>query len=288
MKTVLSFVGLFGIMSLISCGFDDVNTGPSFEEQLAQDISLIDEYLIDNEIDNEIHESGIRYVHEVIGEGASPQHGDVVVIKFNGTLLNGTFFNEDTIGLTLQLAYPTIEVMQLIVPVMNVGSRLIAYSPSGYCFGRSAIGSAPANSIMVFEIELLDIIKSEEDQLNADQNIIDEFLTESDLTAEVHESGIRFITIVEGTGNSPTISDLILVKYKGKFLDGVQFDQNTTGIQFSLGSLVSAWKIMLPTMREGGKIKIYCPSKFCYGVNGSATIPPNTILVFEIELISVN
>lgn len=287
MKKIFGVIGLVSIVSLVSCGFDDLDQGLSFEEQLAIDVALIDAYLLDNDINAEVHASGIRYIHNVIGEGTSPSSGDIVVIKYNGTLFSGILFGEDSLGLTLRLSNPTIGVLQLMIPTMHVGGKLTVFAPSGYCFGNTAVGNAPANSNLIFEIELLAIINSEEDQLVADQNIIDEFLAESDLVAQVHESGIRFINLIEGTGNSPIVTDQVKVKYIGTFLNGVLFDQNTTGVQFSISGLIDAWKIMVPTMKEGGKIKIYAPSKYCYGTSGSLSIGPNTILVFEIELVSI-
>ncbi len=288
-KRNLLFVGVLVMLSLwTSCGFNTEDPGPSFEEQLAIDIDLIDAYLVDNEIEAELHESGISFIHNVVGDGASPEHGDVVVIKFKSTMFNGSLFIEDSIGLTITLNYPTISVLQIMVPEMYEGGRITLYSPSGYCFGNNAIEGLPRNSNLIFEIELIKIIRNAEDQLNADIAIIDELLLESELEAEQHESGIRFITLLEGTGDSPVATSQVVVKYKGAFLDGTVFDQNTVGVQFSLSGLIEAWKIMIPTMKPGGKIKMYAPSKYCYGGPGNSLIPPNTILVFEVDLVSFN
>jgi FKBP-type peptidyl-prolyl cis-trans isomerase len=286
MKKVFGVVFLIGLMTLMSCGFDDVDSGPTFQEQLAIDIDLIDSYLLTNEIDAESHASGIRYTHTVLGEGESPVAGDFVVIKYKGTLLDGTFFGEDSLGITIELNDPTIDVLQILIPLMNVGGKSTVYSPSGYCFGKNAFTGIPANSNMIFEIELITIIKNAEEQLIADQNIIDEFLLESEITAEIHSSGIRYVTTLEGTGSSPTTNSQVSVKYKGTYLNGRVFDQSSNA-QFFLSNLIEAWKIMIPTMKEGGKLTIYCPSEFCYGPAGNSSIPPNTILVFEIELVSV-
>jgi FKBP-type peptidyl-prolyl cis-trans isomerase FkpA len=289
MKTIFSVLSLVGMIILVSCGLNDPNDpSPAFAEQLAIDIELIDAYLLENEIVAETHESGIQYAHNVIGDGPSPEMGDLVVIKFNGMFFDGTNFGEDSIGFTLKLSDPTLVVLQVIIPLMNVGGSTTMYSPSGYCFGKNGAIGVPANSNLIFEIELLAIIKNAEDQLIADENIINEYLAESDLTAETHSSGIRFITLVEGTGNSPISTDQIFVKYKGTFLGGQVFDQSTVGIQFPLSNFIESWKIMIPTMKEGGKLQIYSPSRYCYGTTGSGSIPPNTILAFEIELISIN
>jgi len=171
---------------------------------------------------------------------------------------------------------------------MKEGGRLKLFAPSVYCFGSANISGLPKNSNLIFDVELLKVIKNEVDQLDADISIIDELLLEKSINAEINESGIRYVTLTEGSGNSPISTSLVTVKYKGIFLDGKVFDQNTLGVQFPLSNLIEAWKIMVPTMKEGGKIKIYAPSKFCYGTQGNSSIPPNTSLVFEIELVSFN
>lgn len=291
MKRVISKIFFIGVLTssvfLVNCGLNDLDKGLTFQEQLDIDVDLIDSHLLENDINAEVHETGIRYVHDQIGDGEAAALGDLVGIKYKGTLLDGTFFGEDSLGISLQLSNPTIAVLQLIIPLMNVGGRMTIYAPSGYCFGRNAVGNAPANSILIFVVELLAVIDGVEDQQIFDESVIDEFLFERDLTAEMDPSGIRYITLLEGTGDSPTVTDAVLVKYKGTFLNGNVFDQNTSGVQFSLSELIQAWKIMLPTMKEGGKIEIYAPSKYCYGSAGTSSIPPNTNLVFEVELVSI-
>jgi FKBP-type peptidyl-prolyl cis-trans isomerase FkpA len=283
----LIFVGALAMLSLwMGCGFNAQDPGPTFEEQLAIDMDLIDAYLVNNEIDAELHGSGISYVHDVIGDGQSPEHGDVVVIKFKSTLFNGEEFIEDSLGLTITLNYPTIAVLQIMIPEMNEGGRATLYTPSGYAFGNVDLTGLPRNTNLIFEVELVRIIDNAEEQLEADLDIIDEFLAESEIVANIHESGIRYVTLVEGTGDSPQTNSLVLVKYKGSFLNGDIFDQNATGVSFSLGTLIEAWKIMIPTMKEGGKLRMFAPSKYCYGPQGSNSIPSNTILVFEVELVS--
>lgn len=128
---------------------------------------------------------------------------------------------------------------------------------------------------------------SAQEQFEIDLEMIDAYLDENDIQADVHESGIRYVTNVEGGGISPGVTDNVTVKYKGTLFDGTVFDQNPS-ISFNLSGLIPAWQIMIPEMNVGGKITMYAPSGYCYGTRGSGSIPPNTNLIFEVELLSVN
>ncbi|MEQ8903758.1 FKBP-type peptidyl-prolyl cis-trans isomerase [Ekhidna sp.] len=279
---------LFVVSSLIisGCGKDDV-TMPSFEEQLAIDVKIIEDYLDDNNIATQKDESGIHFVHTEDGVGEMPEVGDFISLKIVGTILDGPVHIQDTIGFTLELVNPIIEALLITIPKMKEKGKMTVYAPSVYCFGSMQSGNVPPNSNFIFEIELLSIIKNEEDQLVVDESIIDEYLLEKNIEAEVHPSGIRYAVEEEGSGSSPTSQDDVQVKYIGRLLNDYVFDSNEIGVVFSLPNLIEAWQIMIPEMKEGGKIIIYSPSKYCYGTEGTQTIPPNAILVFEIELISI-
>ena len=125
------------------------------------------------------------------------------------------------------------------------------------------------------------------DQLEKDIKAIDRYLDEKRIDALVHESGIRYVVIEEGDGDRPIQSSTVKVKYEGRFFNGDKFDGNNAGISFELSRLISAWRIMIPEMEEGGKITMYAPSGRCYGKAGNSNIDPNKNLIFDMELIEV-
>ncbi|MCP4458785.1 MAG: hypothetical protein GY816_12295 [Cytophagales bacterium] len=84
------------------------------------------------------------------------------------------------------------------------------------------------------------------------------------------------------------MADDVTAKYEGWFLNGNVFDASTTGATFPLSRVIVAWQITVPLIKEGGKITIYAPSGYCYGHSGYADIGPNTNLIFDIELVSIN
>ncbi len=100
------------------------------------------------------------------------------------------------------------------------------------------------------------------------------------------ESGLQYEVLTEGTGASPATTDKVKVNYKGTLIDGTVFDQGE-GVEFFANRLIPSWVEALPLMKEGGKWKIVSPPNLAYGEGGTGSIPPNSTLVFEMELISI-
>lgn len=102
---------------------------------------------------------------------------------------------------------------------------------------------------------------------------------------------MQIIDITTGTGKEAKLGNTIKVKYKGALAaTGEVFDSNSEGVEFPLevGGLIEGWTEGVPGMREGGKRKLIIPAAKGYGETGTSGIPPNSDLVFEIELISVS
>ncbi|MEM9338832.1 MAG: FKBP-type peptidyl-prolyl cis-trans isomerase [Bacteroidota bacterium] len=290
MRKIHVFLLLSTLVFMIGCLDDtgDVDNSVPFDEQLSIDSALIEDYLNANGITALRHESGIRYVINVAGDGEFPRLGDVIAVKYEAALLDGTNLAGDTIGSTLNLNGNIISAWQLMVPEINEGGEITIYSPSGYAFGPNGNGSIPSNAVVIYQIELLAKVDNVDDQLQVDTLIIDEYLRESNLGWEVDPSGIRFRTLTEGNGIAPELTDEVDVIYEGRFLNGTVFDSSTSGVQFPLENLIEAWRIMIPQMKEGGRLEMYVPSRYGYGPTGTTGIAPNTVLVFEVGLIAVN
>ncbi len=106
------------------------------------------------------------------------------------------------------------------------------------------------------------------------------------------KSGILYKIAAKGTGKSPTDKDTVKVHYRGKFINGKEFDSSYRSGKpavLNLQRMIPAWKIMIPKMKEGAKWEIYVPYDKAYGVRGAPPrIRPYETLVFNIELIKVN
>jgi len=104
-------------------------------------------------------------------------------------------------------------------------------------------------------------------------------------------SGIAITTMKEGAGASPKPADMVKVHYRGTLTDGKEFDSSLKRGQpatFPLNRVIPCWTEGVQTMKVGGKAKLVCPSNLAYGSRGiPGTIPPDSTLVFEIELLEI-
>ena len=103
-------------------------------------------------------------------------------------------------------------------------------------------------------------------------------------------SGLQYEVMTEGKGASPKVTDTVKVHYKGTLLDGTQFDSSYDRGQpaeFPLNGVIRGWTEGLQLMKVGGKNKMVIPSDLAYGPQGRPGIPPNSVLIFEVELISI-
>jgi FKBP-type peptidyl-prolyl cis-trans isomerase FklB len=104
-------------------------------------------------------------------------------------------------------------------------------------------------------------------------------------------SGLQYMVLSEGKGSHPKATDTVTVQYRGTLIDGTEFDSSYKRgqpVTFSLNQVIKGWTEGVQLMKEGGKIKLFVPSDLAYGERGAGSqIGPNTMLIFEIELLSV-
>ena len=105
------------------------------------------------------------------------------------------------------------------------------------------------------------------------------------------ESGLQYLILSEGRGNNPTLNDNVTVHYHGTLIDGTIFDSSVDRKQpatFPLNGVIPGWQEALQMMSVGSKWKIFIPSELAYGESGTGAIGPNSTLIFEVELLSIN
>lgn len=127
-------------------------------------------------------------------------------------------------------------------------------------------------------------------QAAKDQQMIFDAVKAKQIDTTGNKEGVYYHILKEGTGNYVSLNDTVTVFYKGSLLkDGSIFDQ-TKGkpATFPLKRLIKGWQIAVPMCKPGGKIRIFIPSGLAYTIRSrSKDIPPNSVLVFDVEVLSV-
>jgi FKBP-type peptidyl-prolyl cis-trans isomerase FkpA len=103
-------------------------------------------------------------------------------------------------------------------------------------------------------------------------------------------SGLQYEVLTEGKGKSPKATDQVKVHYKGTLIDGTEFDSSYKRgepVTFPLNGVIRGWSEALQLMKVGGKNRLVIPSDLAYGPQGRPGIPPNSVLVFEVELLDI-
>jgi FKBP-type peptidyl-prolyl cis-trans isomerase FklB len=104
-------------------------------------------------------------------------------------------------------------------------------------------------------------------------------------------SGLQYKILQEGTGPKPTAADTVTVNYRGSLLNGTEFDSSFKRGQpasFSVGQIIKGWTEALELMPVGSKWQLFIPPDLAYGLRGAGpSIGPNSTLVFEVELLSI-
>ncbi len=245
--------------------------------------------------------SGLYYVMESEGEGRAPSIEDQVKVHYHGTLLDESVF-DSSVDRGTPAEFPlrgVIKGWQEGIPLLKPGgkAKLVIPPDLGYGPRPAGGGKIPANSVLVFDVELIeavDMAAKALEQANKDDVIIKNHLAEAGLEGKTQrtDSGIYYMIEKEGKGDNPTIDSKVKVHYHGTLLNGNVFDSSVDRgqpIEFPLKGVVKGWQEAVPLLKPGGKGKFFIPSGLAYGERGAGnSIPPNSVLIFNIELLEIN
>lgn len=120
----------------------------------------------------------------------------------------------------------------------------------------------------------------------------DQFLAENKSKDGVitTESGLQYKVITEGAGAIPTATDNVKVNYRGTLIDGTEFDNSARRngpAPLSVKGVIKGWSEALQKMKVGSKWQLFIPPAQAYGEQGRPNIPPNSLLIFDIELVDI-
>ena len=103
-------------------------------------------------------------------------------------------------------------------------------------------------------------------------------------------SGLQYKVLTEGSGKTPRATDQVTVNYKGTLINGSEFDNSYkrgNPTTFQLGKVIKGWMEALQLMKEGSKWQLFIPPELGYGERGAGPVPPNSVLIFEVELLAI-
>lgn len=107
---------------------------------------------------------------------------------------------------------------------------------------------------------------------------------------QVLPSGLQYQVLSTGEGARPTREDTVRTHYHGTLIDGSVFDssyQRGQPAEFPVGGVIAGWTEALQLMNAGSKWRLFVPSELAYGAQSVGSIPPHSVLVFDVELLEV-
>jgi FKBP-type peptidyl-prolyl cis-trans isomerase len=283
--------------------------------QLEQkEMSLIEEYVRNNQITVQPTGSGIYFLETKKGTGKAPVKDDYVTAHYSVYLLGGeklfsTVERGEPIDFKCGSQFEN-EGFQEIIGMMREGGKANAIVPSSMAFGaQGAGGVVPPFSSLYYDVELIKIISNEEwERKQAEKDAkkqaenaqkekeeassIQKYLNDNNITPTTTlPNGLIYVEKQAGTGPKPLDGKKVKVHYTGKLLNGTVFDSSVERgepYEFALGrrAVIEGWDIGIALMNEGGKATLIVPSKLAYKDRGAGDIiPPFSPLVFDVELV---
>ncbi len=150
----------------------------------------------------------------------------------------------------------------------------------GDLYNRTANNSKPLIDFYKSTDSIIEAVKEREQILNA--------IASGKIDTTGSSNGVFYKIIKEGGGAAVTVKDTLVVNYKGQLLNGFIFDQTKDKpATFPLKRLIKGWQIGLPFCKQGGKIRLIIPSALGYSIRNIAVIPPNNVLIFDVEVLEI-
>lgn len=141
--------------------------------------------------------------------------------------------------------------------------------------------------IVLFAVGLVfSSCKKEDKQAEADEKTIVDYMKDNGLTGIRTDSGVYVVINDPGAGTACGSASTVEVAYTGYYTNHIIFDSSPSST-FSLNAVIKGWQEGIPYFREGGSGILLIPSAMAYGTQGKGSIPGNTVLIFNVELIDV-
>jgi peptidylprolyl isomerase len=247
-------------------------------------------------------ESGLRYSDIKSGEGRAAQEGDLVTfnvliwtVQDSSDLFEDwsadTTKKEQLIASTKEYNQPAKVVLgtgafvrgsdEGIVGMKPGGERMIVI-PHNLAYGQTGAGPVPPNTDLKLLVEMIDVKEVPQ---------VEPWDYDSTKT-QTTPSGLMYIILEEGTGENADSNDIVSVHYSGFLVDGTKFDSSVERDEpltftIGVGQVIPGWDEGITLLNKGAKAKLIIPPFLAYGERDMGSIPPNSTLIFDVELVDV-
>ena len=262
----------------------------------------------------QVTENGLKYqFHEQNEDARKAKMGDImsfhlVLKNSEDSVLRDTYKENMPVKLVLQQP-PFKGSFEEGLAMLAKGDSASFFVSADTLFAKMMQPMPPMvkkGTDLAFTVKVLNIQTSEEFQKDQategaaqkgiDAKTIDKYIADNSLQgkAQKTESGLAYVVQTPGTGSTPKQGDVVKVHYTGKLLDGKVFDSSINNPQtqgqpidfrVGVGMVIPGWEEGIMTMKKGEKRMLIIPSGLGYGGEGSGPIPPNSVLLFDVELV---
>jgi len=246
--------------------------------------------------------SGLNYANDSLGTGRAAKFGDLVSVHFRAWVIkDSTNIYKDwskdstrqasTIGSSIDFGQPVkfklgdsafIKGVDEGIVGMKVGGTRTIIIPSNKAYGEMGFGPVPPNSSLKVVINLVDV-----------KDIVVAKSWDIDSTKIVtSNSGLKYVILQSGMGEKADSADLVTVHYTGFLSDGKIFDSSVERdepfkFRLKLQPVIPGWEEGVKLLGKGGKAKLIIPPALGYGAMPVGSIPPNSTLIFDVEVLNV-
>jgi peptidylprolyl isomerase len=253
-------------------------------------------------------ESGVGYIDVIVGQGKEAETGEMVAVNYTGWLEESGELFITTVGESTpdRVVLGDAEVVRGLeegILGMRKGGlrRLFVPAELGYGAEGNADLGVPGNADLIYDVSLVDILDPfptptpEPTPTPPMQSPGVAPASPPEVAGEevTLDSGLIYIDVEAGAGETAETGDLVAMNYTGWLeATGVKFDSSleraaTYPVLIGTGGVIQGWDLGLPGMREGGVRRLIIPPELAYGDTGQGSIPANSTLIFDVELVDV-